>query len=139
MGRRATTPHRIKDSKARKARKISDNVILDSRLSIVELLAESYSFCGQQHTQEVLASPAHSCVVKCILAIKGICTTLWHNISFTISCISLLLHDKIAACHCTLTFAEEEPIMQRTTLVANTSNMPVAAREASIYTGEVGG
>lgn len=27
------------------------------------------------------------------------------------------------------------PIMQRTTLVANTSNMPVAAREASIYTG----
>merc|ERR1712136_586223 len=29
----------------------------------------------------------------------------------------------------------DEPIMQRTTLVANTSNMPVAAREASIYTG----
>lgn len=25
--------------------------------------------------------------------------------------------------------------MKRTTLVANTSNMPVAAREASIYTG----
>merc|ERR1719439_354420 len=30
---------------------------------------------------------------------------------------------------------KEENIMQRTTLVANTSNMPVAAREASIYTG----
>merc|ERR1719240_2008964 len=30
---------------------------------------------------------------------------------------------------------KEEAIMQRTTLVANTSNMPVAAREASIYTG----
>ncbi|EGC35942.1 vacuolar H+-ATPase A subunit [Dictyostelium purpureum] len=30
---------------------------------------------------------------------------------------------------------KEEPIMQRTCLVANTSNMPVAAREASIYTG----
>lgn len=30
---------------------------------------------------------------------------------------------------------EELPIMKRTTLVANTSNMPVAAREASIYTG----
>ena len=30
----------------------------------------------------------------------------------------------------------EEQIMQRTTLVANTSNMPVAAREASIYTGK---
>lgn len=30
---------------------------------------------------------------------------------------------------------EEMPIMQRTCLVANTSNMPVAAREASIYTG----
>ena len=29
----------------------------------------------------------------------------------------------------------EENIMQRTCLVANTSNMPVAAREASIYTG----
>ncbi|KAF7296652.1 TFP1p-H+-ATPase V1 domain 69 kDa catalytic subunit [Mycena chlorophos] len=29
----------------------------------------------------------------------------------------------------------KEPIMKRTTLVANTSNMPVAAREASIYTG----
>ncbi|PKI82631.1 H(+)-transporting two-sector ATPase [Malassezia vespertilionis] len=29
----------------------------------------------------------------------------------------------------------EQPIMRRTTLVANTSNMPVAAREASIYTG----
>ena len=29
----------------------------------------------------------------------------------------------------------QEPIMKRTTLVANTSNMPVAAREASIYTG----
>ncbi|GAO49231.1 hypothetical protein G7K_3385-t2 [Saitoella complicata NRRL Y-17804] len=29
----------------------------------------------------------------------------------------------------------QEQIMKRTTLVANTSNMPVAAREASIYTG----
>jgi vacuolar-type H+-ATPase catalytic subunit A/Vma1 len=29
----------------------------------------------------------------------------------------------------------EVSIMERTTLVANTSNMPVAAREASIYTG----
>ncbi|KAK9717861.1 H(+)-transporting V1 sector ATPase subunit A [Basidiobolus ranarum] len=29
----------------------------------------------------------------------------------------------------------QESIMKRTTLVANTSNMPVAAREASIYTG----
>ncbi|SMD30618.1 V-type ATP synthase subunit A [Picrophilus oshimae] len=28
-----------------------------------------------------------------------------------------------------------KPIMQRTVLIANTSNMPVAAREASIYTG----
>lgn len=28
-----------------------------------------------------------------------------------------------------------EPLMQRTILIANTSNMPVAAREASIYTG----
>ena len=30
---------------------------------------------------------------------------------------------------------KEVSIMERTTLVANTSNMPVAAREASIYTG----
>ena len=30
---------------------------------------------------------------------------------------------------------KEVSIMNRTTLVANTSNMPVAAREASIYTG----
>ncbi|XP_013399710.1 V-type proton ATPase catalytic subunit A [Lingula anatina] len=30
---------------------------------------------------------------------------------------------------------KEESIMRRTSLVANTSNMPVAAREASIYTG----
>jgi V-type H+-transporting ATPase subunit A len=30
---------------------------------------------------------------------------------------------------------EEHCIMKRTCLVANTSNMPVAAREASIYTG----
>ncbi|MGM0379009.1 MAG: V-type ATP synthase subunit A [Bacillota bacterium] len=29
----------------------------------------------------------------------------------------------------------KEPIMKRTILIANTSNMPVAAREASIYTG----
>ncbi|GJX01255.1 V-type proton ATPase catalytic subunit A [Tanacetum coccineum] len=29
----------------------------------------------------------------------------------------------------------EESIMKRTTLVANTSNMPMAARKASIYTG----
>lgn len=36
----------------------------------------------------------------------------------------------------TITFrGKEENIMQRTCLVANTSNMPVAAREASIYTG----
>merc|ERR1719439_161617 len=35
----------------------------------------------------------------------------------------------------TLIDGKEEQIMQRTTLVANTSNMPVAAREASIYTG----
>ena len=28
-----------------------------------------------------------------------------------------------------------EPLMERTTLIANTSNMPVAAREASVYTG----
>jgi len=32
-------------------------------------------------------------------------------------------------------FGTEVDIMQRTVLVANTSNMPVAAREASIYTG----
>lgn len=30
---------------------------------------------------------------------------------------------------------EQESIMQRTIVIANTSNMPVAAREASIYTG----
>ena len=30
---------------------------------------------------------------------------------------------------------KDEGIMQRTCLIANTSNMPVAAREASIYTG----
>lgn len=30
---------------------------------------------------------------------------------------------------------KKEPVMKRTALVANTSNMPVAAREASIYTG----
>jgi len=35
----------------------------------------------------------------------------------------------------TLIDGKEQAIMQRTTLVANTSNMPVAAREASIYTG----
>ena len=29
----------------------------------------------------------------------------------------------------------KRPIMERTILIANTSNMPVAAREASIYTG----
>ncbi len=28
-----------------------------------------------------------------------------------------------------------KPLMDRTTLIANTSNMPVAAREASIYPG----
>lgn len=36
----------------------------------------------------------------------------------------------------TLPDGREESVMKRTTLVANTSNMPVAAREASIYTGE---
>jgi V-type H+-transporting ATPase subunit A len=35
----------------------------------------------------------------------------------------------------TLHKGREENIMQRTCLIANTSNMPVAAREASIYTG----
>jgi V-type H+-transporting ATPase subunit A len=35
----------------------------------------------------------------------------------------------------TLPDGSEASIMKRTTLVANTSNMPVAAREASIYTG----
>merc|ERR1719240_1199466 len=35
----------------------------------------------------------------------------------------------------TMIEGKEEAIMQRTTLVANTSNMPVAARESSIYTG----
>merc|ERR1712151_809236 len=35
----------------------------------------------------------------------------------------------------TMIYGKEEAIMQRTTLVANTSNMPVAAREASISTG----
>lgn len=35
----------------------------------------------------------------------------------------------------TMINGREESIMKRTTLVANTSNMPVAAREASIYTG----
>src|SRR5659263_168315 len=28
-----------------------------------------------------------------------------------------------------------KPLMERTILIANTSNMPVAAREASVYTG----
>lgn len=36
----------------------------------------------------------------------------------------------------TLPDGREESVMKRTTLVANTSNMPVAAREASIYTGK---
>lgn len=31
--------------------------------------------------------------------------------------------------------SSEKPLMERTILIANTSNMPVAAREASIYTG----
>jgi len=31
--------------------------------------------------------------------------------------------------------ATGKPLMERTTLIANTSNMPIAAREASIYTG----
>lgn len=35
----------------------------------------------------------------------------------------------------TMIDGKEENIMQRTCLVANTSNMPVAAREASMYTG----
>merc|ERR1711966_603892 len=35
----------------------------------------------------------------------------------------------------TIVDGKEVSIMKRTTLVANTSNMPVAAREASIYTG----
>lgn len=35
----------------------------------------------------------------------------------------------------TMINGKEESIMKRTCLVANTSNMPVAAREASIYTG----
>jgi V-type H+-transporting ATPase subunit A len=35
----------------------------------------------------------------------------------------------------TLVKGKEESIMLRTCLVANTSNMPVAAREASVYTG----
>jgi V-type H+-transporting ATPase subunit A len=35
----------------------------------------------------------------------------------------------------TMDDGREESIMKRTALVANTSNMPVAAREASIYTG----
>jgi len=35
----------------------------------------------------------------------------------------------------TIVKGKQENIMQRTCLVANTSNMPVAAREASIYTG----
>ncbi|MFS8024970.1 putative H(+)-transporting two-sector ATPase [Helianthus anomalus] len=35
----------------------------------------------------------------------------------------------------TLPDGREESVMKRNTLVANTSNMPVAAREASIYTG----
>merc|ERR1712087_191427 len=35
----------------------------------------------------------------------------------------------------TMIDGKEGQIMQRTTLVANTSNMPVAAREASVYTG----
>ena len=37
----------------------------------------------------------------------------------------------------TLPDGREESVMKRTTLVANTSNMPVAAREASIYTGKL--
>lgn len=37
----------------------------------------------------------------------------------------------------TLPDGREESVMKRTTLVANTSNMPVAAREASIYTGNM--
>jgi hypothetical protein len=36
----------------------------------------------------------------------------------------------------TLPDGREESVMKRTTLVANTSNMPVAAHEASIYTGD---
>ena len=34
----------------------------------------------------------------------------------------------------TIDYGREESVMKRTTLVAYTSNMPVAARETSIYT-----
>ena len=50
-------------------------------------------------------------------------------------------HDKYNFFFCVLQLNVEingvlESIMKRTALVANTSNMPVAAREASIYTGD---
>lgn len=36
----------------------------------------------------------------------------------------------------TFTAGHEESVMKLTTFVANTSKMPVAAREASVYTGK---
>ena len=41
--------------------------------------------------------------------------------------------------HLTMTLPDgrEESVVKRTILVVNTSNMPVAAPEASIYTGSV--
>ncbi|GKC11807.1 putative ribonuclease H-like domain-containing protein, partial [Tanacetum coccineum] len=41
---------------------------------------------------------------------------------------------QLVSCRYVLPDGREESVMKRTTLVANTSNMPVAARKASIYT-----
>lgn len=66
------------------------------------------------------------------------CMTMHHFV------FVLLFHAPFCAfmCACVLQLkveigGVEESIMKRTTLVANTSNMPVAAREASIYTGNM--
>ncbi|RUS30927.1 ATP synthase alpha/beta family, nucleotide-binding domain-containing protein [Jimgerdemannia flammicorona] len=67
----------------------------------------------------------------------GFNTSNTFNLSFPVPVFSLVMfsHSHMQYQLSIEINGRKESIMKRTTLVANTSNMPVAAREASIYTG----
>ncbi|MFS7905457.1 putative H(+)-transporting two-sector ATPase [Helianthus anomalus] len=65
-------------------------------------------------------------ITKCFLLFLKHSVSLFKQVLMEFPKVTMTLPDGL-----------KESIMKHTTLVANTSNMPVAAREASIYTGNV--
>ncbi|KAK9142761.1 hypothetical protein Syun_012161 [Stephania yunnanensis] len=75
------------------------------------------------------------CVLVVVEVVDGVMVVFPCYSNYDILWCMLVVEKKEMKWQRTLPDGREESVMKRTTLVANTSNMHVVAREASIYTG----